>query len=206
MVTADALLTQTAITHSIRKTGADYLLIVKGNQSGLQDILEHTFKDPLTTSDCNIFHEMRKTRSIETVIMLTKAVDLEDLRDQGWKDIALVGQLERKGTRMTKRSTQTIDETIYFISSRQDLTPEEAYQFIRNHWHIENKLHWQKDITWKEDRSRATTGNTPSILSYLRSLALQFIKQKHHSVTQAIEIFTEQPHQYLNLLTQLHLV
>lgn len=71
---------------------------------------------------------------------------------------------------------------------------------------IENKLHWQKDVTWQEDRLRARTGNTPSILSYLRSLALQFIRQKHVSVTQAIEQFTEQPQAYLNLLTQLQIV
>ena len=206
MITGDALLTQTNITKAIRETGGDYLLIVKNNQPGLRDILEHTFKDPLTKKNCDIFYQTRKTRQIQTVVTLTRDVDLEDLNDQGWKDIALVGKLERSGIRSHKGNQKHIHETIYFISSRKDLSPKDAYQFIRNHWHIENKLHWQKDITWKEDRQRAKTGNTPDILSYLRSLALQFIRQKHHSVTKAIDIFAEQPRQYLNLIAQLHLV
>jgi len=206
MVTGDALLTQTNITHAIQEAGADYWLIVKNNQPGLRDILEYTFKDPLAKKSCDIFHQTRKTRQIKTVITTTKDLDLKDLHKQGWEGIALVGKLERIGIRTHKGNQKHINETSYFISSRKDLTPKQAYQFIRNHWHIENKLHWQKDVTWKEDRQRARTGNTPNILSYLRSLALQFIKQKHHSVTQAIDTFAEQPKQYLNLLTQLQIV
>ncbi|MBN2228247.1 MAG: ISAs1 family transposase [Candidatus Thorarchaeota archaeon] len=206
MITGDALLTQTNITQAIKESGGDYLLMVKGNQSGLQDILKTTFKDPLAKTDCDIFHRYRKTRSIETTITITKDLDLQDLNDQGWEDIALVGKLERTGVRIHKGNPKHINETIYFITSRASLTSKEAYQFIRNHWHIENKLHWQKDITWKEDRQRSTTGNTPDILSYLRSLALSLIRQKYISVTRAIDTFTEQPSQYLNLLTQLSLV
>ena len=86
------------------------------------------------------------------------------------------------------------------------MTPEQAYQFLRHHWHIENKLHWQKDITWAEDRQRIKTGYAPEILSYLRSFALQCIKQKYESVTKAIEHFTEEPRSYLNLLTTLQIV
>ena len=206
MITGDALLTQTNITRAIRETGGDYLLIVKGNQSGLRDILEHTFKDSLAKKDGDIFHQTRKTRSIATAITITQDVDLKDLQDQGWEDIALVGKLERLGIRIHKGNQKHLNETSYFITSRATLTPKQAHQFIRNHWHIENKLHWQKDVTWKEDRQRTKAGNAPDILSYLRSLALQCIRQKYDSVTKAIDVFTEQPRQYLNLLAQLSLV
>lgn len=205
-ITADALLTQTRITKAIRESGGDYLLIVKGNHPELVEILEPTFKDPLSKQRVDIFQETRKTRWIKTVISLTKFVDMSQLHDQGWEDIGVVGKLERSGQRSSKRTKTTVNETIYFISSNKDLTPNQAYQLIRNHWHIENKLHWQKDVTWKEDRSRARKGNTPAILSYLRSLALSLIKKKHQSVTSAIETFTENPRSYLNLLTQLNIV
>jgi predicted transposase YbfD/YdcC len=206
MVTADALLTQRQVTQAIIQAGGDYLLVVKGNHPDLQTILEPTFKDPLTRKTTDIFYESRKTRCIETVITTTNNLDLDDLHNQGWCDIGLVGKLERQGVRVTKRAEQPINETIYFISSRDTLIPKEAYQFLRNHWHIENKLHWQKDVTWREDRQRTKTGHTPSILSYFRSLALQCIRSKYDSVTQAIEQFTEKPSNYLNMLTQLHLV
>lgn len=206
MVTADALLTQTRITQAIKASGGDYLLVVKGNHPDLEEILAPAFSDPLTRKRVDIFHETRKTRQIKTVITLTRDVDCEDLRHQGWEGIALVGKLERKGIRLTKRTVGSVNETMYFITSRESLTPIEAYYFLRHHWHIENKLHWQKDVTWKEDRQRTKTGNAPSILSYLRSLALTCIRKKYASITKAIEIFTEKPRTYFTLLTQLHLV
>lgn len=206
MVTADALLTQRRITQAIRRSGADYLLVVKDNHHFLQDILETTFNDHLTQTTTAVFREHRKTRDITTTISVTSDMDLAELAISGWHDLALAGKLHRVGTRVTKRARTTVDETIFFITSRADLTPAVAYQFLRNHWHIENKLHWQKDVTWREDRQRTKTGHAPSILSYLRSLALDCIRQKYTSVTQAIEQFTEQPQTYLNLLTQLQLV
>lgn len=205
VITGDALLTQTKITQAIREVGADYLLIVKGNHPDLLSILKPTFTDPLTHKAVDIFTQTRKTRSIQTVITLTQSLDLIDLHSLGWQDIAVVGKLERSGTRTTKGRTIPLKETIYFISSKSALTPQQAYQFIRNHWHIENKLHWQKDVTWKEDRQRTRAGNAPSILSYLRSLSLQFIRENYHSVTKAIEDFTEKPQTYFNLLTRLQI-
>jgi len=206
MITGDALLTQKKITKAVRKGMGDYLLVVKSNHPYLQNVFEATFADRFTKTKEQIFRETRKTRSIMTTISLTKSLDLDDLQSQGWCDLALVGKLHRQGTRTTKRAKTNIDETIYFITSREGLTPEQAYSFLRNHWHIENKLHWQKDITWKEDRQRARVGHTPSILSYLRSFALQCIRTKHCSVTRAIESFTEKPRTYFDLLRQLQLV
>jgi predicted transposase YbfD/YdcC len=206
MVTADALLTQTKITQAIRDSGGDYLLVVKGNHPDLQQVLAPTFTDPLTRKSVGIFYETRKTRQIETVITTTRDVDLNDLHHQGWQNIALVGRLERRGVRTTKRAVEEVNETLYFITSRKGLTPKAAYQFLRNHWHVENKLHWQKDVTWKEDRQRTKSGQAPSILSYFRSLALQCIRQKYTSTTQAIEQFTERPQTYFSLLTSLKIV
>lgn len=206
MVTGDALLTQKKITKAVRKSMGDYLLVVKGNHPYLQDIFEATFTDRLTKIQEQIFHEARRTRHITTTISLTNSLDLADLQSQGWCDLALVGRLRRTGTRETKRAKTPVDETIYFITSREDLTPEQAYTFLRNHWHIENKLHWQKDVSLKEDRQRTKTGHAPSILSYLRSFAIQCVRAKYESVTRALELFTERPNTYLDLLHQLQLV
>lgn len=206
MVTADALLTQTRITKAIRQSGGDYLLVVKDNHPDLQEIFEPTFSDPLTHVVTDRWCEGRTTRHIHTTITLTQDVDIDDLHSRGWMDITVIGKLTRSGTRVNKGNLTEITETIFFISSRKDLTPQQAYTFLRSHWHIENKLHWQKDVTWREDRSRAKCGNTPSILSYLRSFALQCLRKQYPSMTQAVETFTEQPKVYLNLLASLQLV
>jgi predicted transposase YbfD/YdcC len=53
------------------------------------------------------------------------------------------------------------------------LEPKDFDQYIRNHWNIENRLHWQLDVTFREDLQR--TGNAPENLASIRKLALQLI-------------------------------
>ncbi len=67
-------------------------------------------------------------------------------------------------------------ETRYYLS---DLTlePKEFNQYIRNHWSIENKLHWQLDVTFREDLQRTQTGNTPENLAIVRKLSLQLLNK-----------------------------
>jgi len=127
MVTADALLTQKKITQAVVKADADYLLVVKGNHPDLEEILVPTFTDPLTKTTTQIFHERRKTRDIKTTITMTRDLDLESLRADGWQSVSLVGRLERKGWRTTKRTKARVDETIYFITSRDNLILKQAY-------------------------------------------------------------------------------
>ena len=59
----------------------------------------------------DIFTQTRKTRSIQTVITLTQSLDLIDLHSLGWQDIAVVGKLERSGTRTTKGRTIPVSYT-----------------------------------------------------------------------------------------------
>jgi predicted transposase YbfD/YdcC len=41
--------------------------------------------------------------------------------------------------------------------------------WVRGHWHIENKLHWVRDVTYQEDKSLVRTGNAPRVMASLRS-------------------------------------
>ena len=47
---------------------------------------------------------------------------------------------------------------------------------VRGHWGIENNLHWQLDVTFREDKSRARDKNAPQNLAILRKLALQILE------------------------------
>ena len=47
---------------------------------------------------------------------------------------------------------------------------------LRNHWRIENSLHWQLDVTFREDRSRVTRRNAAENLALLRRLTLSLLK------------------------------
>jgi predicted transposase YbfD/YdcC len=68
-------------------------------------------------------------------------------------------------------------ETRYYISS----LPSDAKQIldtVRAHWHIENRLHWVLDVTFREDDSRIRTGNAAQNMTVLRHMALNLIKRE----------------------------
>ena len=65
-------------------------------------------------------------------------------------------------------------ETVYAIT---DLLPHQAKpahlaDWVRGHWHIENALHWVRDVTFAEDLSQIRTGHAPQVMATLRNLAI----------------------------------
>jgi len=205
-ITTDALLTQKKIVRAIINNHGNYLLPVKGNHPELQDIIKPTFTDPLSVKQIASFTNKRKTRNITTIITLTKSFDIQALRDDGWVGISQVGKLERRGWRVHKGNKTKMNETIYLIASDPDLTSKQAFQINREHWGVENKLHWQKDYTFHEDRQRSRTKHAPEVFSYLRSVAVSLLRLTVNSITKAINQFNEQPQVYKKMLTNLNIV
>ena len=72
-----------------------------------------------------------------------------------------------------KKST----ETRLYISSLES-TAEGLNQYIREHWGIENSLHWTLDVTFNEDRQRKRNGNAAENFAQAQKIALNLIKKK----------------------------
>lgn len=62
-----------------------------------------------------------------------------------------------------------------------DATPDRIAAHLRRHWHIENRLHWVRDVTYTEDASRIRTGNAPRVMASLRNLAIN--AHRHQGAT-----------------------
>ena len=79
-----------------------------------------------------------------------------------------VFDLERTTTIV--KTGQTRHETVVGLTSRSSdqAPPQVLLDTVRQHWTIENKVHWTRDVTWQEDRSRVRTGATPRILGPAR--------------------------------------
>ncbi|MEN8236408.1 MAG: ISAs1 family transposase, partial [Pseudomonadota bacterium] len=80
---------------------------------------------------------------------------------------------------------KTTKETRYYISSLKKTKPEKFLKSIREHWAIENSLHWVLDMSFNEDYSRIRKENAPHVMAIMRHIALNMLqrnKPKNQSV------------------------
>jgi predicted transposase YbfD/YdcC len=91
---------------------------------------------------------------------------------KGWANLTTVGMCRRERTVNGQSST----EVYYFIGSRR-MAARRYAQALRSHWGIENNLHWQLDVSFREDASRVENRHGAANLSLLRKLALCVLKQ-----------------------------
>ncbi|MCB1531786.1 MAG: ISAs1 family transposase [Alphaproteobacteria bacterium] len=108
-----------------------------------------------------------------------------------WPGLMQVGRITRQRT--IKSTGKTSIESTCFITSlpESSTTPEHLLELNRNHWGIENKLHWVKDNVFLEDRSTIRTKDAPHIAAILRNLALHLIKKAGYNPTIGREIFQQ---------------
>jgi predicted transposase YbfD/YdcC len=98
---------------------------------------------------------------------------------QGYLDWPGAQQVLRVQRRRTQRRTGKVEEeVVYGVTSlgseRADATA--LLGLVRTHWHIENRSHWVRDVTFDEDRSQVRTGSIPEVMAALRNLAIGILR------------------------------
>ena len=177
IITIDAMGTQTAIAEQIVDGGGDYVLALKGNQSGLHDAIikyvdEHVdddfarMKSRQQTTD-EIKHGRHDRR---TYIQFPLPNELkEKVHFKNLKTIGIVISHSETGD----------DEKIevrYFISSLK-MGVKQFAKAVRSHWQIENSCHWSLDVTYREDALRTRHRHLAENLAWLRRFTLSLLKQ-----------------------------
>ena len=115
----------------------------------------------------------------------------------GFAGAAQVAQLRRT---VTKNGKKTV-EVVYLITSDCDADPATLAAWVRSHWHIENKLHWVRDVTYQEDKSLVRTGNAPRVMATLRGLAISLLHlDGHANIAAANRHHARDPQRTLTLL------
>ena len=147
IVTADALNCQRAIAEQIVDQKGDYALALKGNQETLYDDVVLLLNDPEAQSRTapavvEADHGRVETRTA------TVSTEVEWLQKQHqWPGLKAVGKVVR--VRETAEKTST--ETAYYLLSKA-FSPERLNEVVRQHWGIENSLHWRLDVVMNEDQ------------------------------------------------------
>ena len=88
---------------------------------------------------------------------------------------------------------KTSIETVYGISSltAAQAGSERLLELSREHWGIENKLHYVRDVTCREDQARTHVGHAPQVLAALRNTALTLLRRHGFKPVEGFEHFAE---------------
>lgn len=194
--TADALHTQTDFMRVIHAHQAETVLTVKGNQPTLYADLTTYFADPLASFvEAQTVDRRRGRLEVRTIKVRT---EMNAYLASSWPYIAQAAQLTRAVTKAGKTTT----EVVYLITtlSPAKASPQRLLDLVRGHWRIENGLHYVRDVSFREDRSRLRTGNAPQILAALRNLTITLIHRSGSSQIAATRRhFASCPHEALTL-------
>jgi len=197
--TMDALLTQTEIAETIVKHEGDYVMIVKNNQPTLRADIATLFepevcapgfsapkKDLRVAEQTNGGHGRLERRT------LTASTALNDYLT--WPGVQQVFRLQRK-TQGKKRG-EIRCETVYGLTSLPPAcaSAERLLELTRLHWHIENRSHWVRDVTFGEDASQVRKGTLPQFMAALRNVVIGVIRQHpFRHIPDGLNFFSARP-------------
>ena len=194
-VTIDAMGTQRKIAEKIIDNEADYILGLKGNQGNLHDDVKTYINDQL---DCKITDSSYQSKDsvdadhgrIETrKFHLFLDIDwLEQKPD--WKGLKGIGVVESQREIQGKISF----ERRFYITSLENI--DNFAKSVREHWGVENSLHWTLDVAFDEDRSTRKKGNSPANSTVLKHITLNLLKREK---TLKRSINTKRSHACMNL-------
>jgi predicted transposase YbfD/YdcC len=182
-ITIDAMGTQTNIARSIKEKGADYVLALKGNQQTLLEVaslyLDHEVvpQEKETLREKGMYEktvekghgriETRECYITSEIKWLNKKENWSSLRGSG----VVISTRGEIGKEISTSHN-------YFIYSLKDATASDLLRIKREHWTIENNLHWVLYVSFREDDARARQENAAENLNILRKQALQMMKQE----------------------------
>jgi len=177
-VTIDAMGCQKEIAKVITDQEADYVLALKENHPTLYDDVTLFFEDGKATDFAEIDHEYHETVDGDHGRIETRRYwitsDIEWLGAKAsWSNLQSIGMVES----CREMGDKVASERRYFLTS----VPCDGVRFaqaVRQHWGIENSLHWVLDVSFDEDACRIRKDKGAQTFSVLRHIALNLLRRE----------------------------
>jgi predicted transposase YbfD/YdcC len=179
LVTIDAMGCQIEIAQEIVDANADYVLAVKGNQPTLHEGITEFFLKHLENDFARVkvsrYEKRERGHGREEHRSYYVCAVPENLPDRSrWAKLTAIGIAISE----TMRDGKPCSDVRHYILSKK-LSARRFGTAVRSHWAIENRLHWQLDVTFQEDQSRLRKGHADANFSSLRRTALSLLKNNH---------------------------
>ena len=211
VVMGDALHTQRPASIQIVESGGEYIWVVKGNQPQLEEDLRLWFgPDPepipgmaYLPKDFETAHSVNKGHGRIETRTLTVSSQLKDFLD--WPYLEQVFKLERRF--LFPNTGKVQEQVVYGITSlsREEITPQALLRLTRSYWGIENGLHYRRDVTLQEDRTRITRPNAARVIACLNNLVLGLLIgiKKYRYLPSARRFYAAHPSEALAFILRL---
>lgn len=202
VVSADALHTRPRWCQQVLQRGGDYLVIAKHNQPELHaDIALLFSEEPRPWLPETHASSTDKGHGRLAVRRLRISTELDDYLAARWPGVQQVFRIERR----IRRRGQLTTEYAYGMTSLPPklLSPEALLALVRQHWRIENRAHWRRDVTLGEDACKVTCGQAPQVLAALNNIVLALLDLLGvKNAARQIRAFDAAPADALKLLMQ----
>jgi len=170
VVTGDALHCNRRTVAAINAGGGDWCLALKGNQESLLSDARGCFTGLAATHPTASTEDAGHGRQETRKAVVVSANSLGEYHEfPGLKGFGRIDTTREAQGKVTS-------ETRFFALSWLP-SPEVLLATVRDHWAIENALHWQLDVSFREDAARNRKDNGPGNIAVLRRRALDVVRQ-----------------------------
>lgn len=177
VVSIDAIGAQKVIVDKIREKQADYVIALKANQGGLYEQVVDFMEKNMGQLPIDQSIDKGHGRGEERKVYVAHNIQLVDEAEY-WTDLRSLVMVER-----IRYTVKGVSKQLQYYISSLEIGAEQIAQYVRGHWTIENKLHWQLDFTFKEDDSRVRRNKGPANLHLIRKWALHLLKKDPQKIS-----------------------
>ena len=198
IATWDALNSQTKNVAAAINAGGDYVIPIKGNQGTFyQDLIDYFDEERcdeisagnlesaylkyveknhssiiqyecFQTSDIKWYSKLSDWNGIQTFGLVRKTITKKEV-------VKNIRKNSKDSNNKIEKEVTTV-ENRYYISSRQ-VNINEFNIATRNHWSIENKIHWHLDFTFCQDGNTTTNKNALLNLEIVHKFVLATLER-----------------------------